>query len=508
MKKRVLSILLLSTLIFTGRSEAISASKADKPYKPTWKSLSTHQEIPEWLHDAKLGMYFHWGVYTVPAYFSEWYPYFMYRPGSAVYKHHQETYGADFNYHDFVDDFTGEHFDAAEWAKLFKDSGARFAGPCALHHDGFAMWDSDLTPWNAMDRGPKKDITGEMTTELKKLGLKTITTFHHARNFQRNVNSPEEWVSSNNPYYGYNSHFAYDPTLITASDDPELQMMYGNVPEDQFMEYWFNIIKEVADKYSPDMIWFDSWLNMIPEKLRQKMVAYYYNQARKNGQDVTIGYKQEDLPLDVGILDIEQGGKTDISERVWMTDITISKRSWSYIDGQTYKESEVVLRNMIDVWSKNGVVLLNVSPTSHGVIPEAQREVLKPIGEWLAKYGESVYGTRPFLKYGFGTTTAKAGSHGGQSSTVEYSANDIRYALAKDNSALYVTFLGRPTPGKVIAFSDFAPHRYPIPSKVKRITLLGTDIEAEFKPGTDKFLLTIPDAPMDEIATVFKFELE
>ncbi len=506
MKK--LSTILLSTLCCFSCAESPSVQSSNQQYEPTWESLSQHQEAPEWLQDAKLGMYFHWGVYTVPAYSSEWYPFYIYRPGTDVYKYHQTTYGADFQYHDFVDQFTGENFDAAEWAQLFKSTGARFAGPCALHHDGFAMWDSDVTPWNSADRGPKKDITGELTKELKKIGLKTITTFHHARNFQRNANSPEEWASSGDQTCGYNSHFAYDPTLVTASDDPELQMMYGNVPEDQFMEYWFNIIKEVADKYSPDMIWFDSWLNLIPEDILQKMVAYYYNQAHEKGQDVTIGFKQADLPLEVGILDIEQGGKTDISERVWMTDITLSTRSWSYIEGQTYKDSEIILRNMIDVWSKNGVVLLNISPTSHGVIPDAQREVLKPIGEWLAKYGEAVYETRPFIKYGFGSAAATSGPHGGQAATATYSAKDVRYTLAKDKSALYVTFLGRPTPGDVIMLSDLAPHRYPAPGKVKRVTLLGSDVEATFVYGTNRCSLTIPDAPMDEIATVFKFELE
>lgn len=153
-------------------------------YEPTWESLSKHQEIPQWLADAKLGIYFTWGVYSVPAFGSEWYPYFMYRPGSTdgVYAHHQEKYGPAFEYHQFIPDFTAEHFDAKEWAKLFKATGARFAGPCATHHDGFVMWDSEVNPWNSADMGPKRDITGELLDALKAEGLKTITTFHHARN--------------------------------------------------------------------------------------------------------------------------------------------------------------------------------------------------------------------------------------------------------------------------------------------------------------------------------------
>ncbi len=492
---------------------AVLLSSCSEGYKPTWESLSEHQEIPEWLHDGKLGIYFHWGVYTVPAFGSEWYPYNMYRKGNKVNKYHESRYGADFNYHQFVDMFTGENFDAKEWAELMKSSGARFGGPCAIHHDGFAMWDSELTPWNAMDRGPKRDVTGEMLSELKRIGLKTITTFHHARNFQRNADNPNEWASSGANNCGYNSHFAYDPSLITSSDDPELAMMYGNVPEKQFNKYWLNIVNEVVDNYSPDMIWFDSWLNMMPESLVQEMVAHYYNEAKSKNQAVTIGYKQEDLPLDVGILDIEQGGKTDLSERVWMTDITLSNMSWSYVNGQTYKRPEIVLRNMIDVWSKNGIVLLNISPRSDGTIPDEQRSVLKPIGEWLAKYGEAVYETRPFSKYGFGTTASVAGSHGGQSAKIAYSANDIRYTMSKDGGTLYITFLGRPTPGRRVAFKDLGPHRYPVgrgdgTRGVKSVSLLGSDVEVTFQEGTDVCYLTIPNAPMDEMATVFKLELE
>ena len=128
--------------------------------------MAAHNEPPEWFSDGKFGIYFHWGVYSVPAYSSEWYPFHMYRD-TKVKKHHIETYGelAEFNYHDFVPMFKGEQFDAEEWAQLFKDAGAKFAGPCSQHHDGFAMWDSEVNPWNSADKGPQKDITGLMAKE-------------------------------------------------------------------------------------------------------------------------------------------------------------------------------------------------------------------------------------------------------------------------------------------------------------------------------------------------------
>ena len=363
-------------------------------YEPTWESLSDHEEIPQWLADGKLGIYFHWGLYNVPDYQNAWYPYFMYRHGNkgSIYEYHNEKYGKNFEYHQFADMLTGEYFDAKDWAKLFKEAGARFAGPCAIHHDGFAMWDSEVNPFNAADRGPKCDITGELLAALKEEGLKTITTFHHSRNHQRSKNDPGEWADQGKDC-AYTTHFAYDTTRATSSTDPDLAKFYGNLPEEEFQQYWFDQVKEVVDQYSPDIIWFDSWFNLIPEWNRQKMAAYYYNEAIRKKQDVTIGYKQDDLPIEVGILDIEQGGKKELSERVWMTDITIGETAWSYLSGQKYKTPALLIRNMIDVWSKNGIVLLNVSPTTQGVIPDEQRTLLHTLGQWLGTHAEAVYGT-------------------------------------------------------------------------------------------------------------------
>jgi alpha-L-fucosidase len=158
-------------------------------------------------------------------------------------------------------------------------------------------------------------------------------------------------------------------------------LLYGNIPEDEFYDYWLNQINEVVDEYAPDMIWFDSWLDIIPENYQQKMVAHHFNTAVSRGQKPIVNYKQEDLPANVGILDMEQGGKTELSDDYWLTDITISYGSWSYTNGQTYKNPSLVIRNMIDVWSKRGIVLLNISPMANGIIPDAQREVLAAIGQ-------------------------------------------------------------------------------------------------------------------------------
>ena len=480
-------------------------SHKPKSYKPNWESLAHHDAAPEWFVDSKLGIYFTWGPYTVPAHATEWYPRFMFDENSPVMAYHEQNYGkvTEFGYHDFIPMFKAQHFDPEAWASLFQQAGAKFAGPIAEHHDGFSMWNSKINPWNVVSMGPKRDILGELFQSLRKRELKTIATFHHARNGQRNANKPKNWK------IGYDSHYPYHPNWPTASTDPKLRMLYGNFPtEDAFNNYWLDKVNEVVDNYDPDIIWFDSWLNLIPQTYRQAMAAHFFNNALVSGKAVVTCHKQNDMPMDFSVLDFEQGGRREIHPMPWMTDITISNYSWSYVEGQTYKTPALIIRNMIDVWSKNGIVLLNISPRADGVIPMAQKTVLKEIGAWLKVHGEAVYGTRPFTIYGYGTAAAADGKHGGQSSTVAYTENDVRFTVSKDKKNLYFFFLGKPKTGEVIRVKSLGKHRYPTFTPVKNITILGSGEAVEWELTTNEFLLKLPHVELNDIATVLKFQLE
>ena len=153
-------------------------------YNPSWESLKKHSNS-EWFLDAKFGIYAHWGIYLVPAYGNEWYAKKMYakRENSDVYQYHLKNYGlpSEFGYKDFVPDFTAENFDPEEWAELIKKSGAKYAGIAVVHHDGFCLWDSEITRWNSKNMGPKRDLYGELVKSLRNINLKIIATFHHIR---------------------------------------------------------------------------------------------------------------------------------------------------------------------------------------------------------------------------------------------------------------------------------------------------------------------------------------
>ncbi|PKQ61350.1 hypothetical protein BZG02_16295 [Labilibaculum filiforme] len=469
-------------------------------YQETWESLSEHTKVPEWFKDAKMGIYFHWGVYTVPAYGGEWYSRWMYQYkesgwGSGWKEYHENKYGTDFNYHDFIPAFTGEYFDAKEWVKLFKSAGAKFAGPVAQHHDGFAMWDSQINPWNAKAKGPHKDIVGEMLRALEEENMKTITTLHHAFTYQ----------SENAP-----SYFNLNHKNLASITDTSLMQFYGKLALEEGREFWLNLTNELVDKYSPDLIWFDSDLNRMPVSYLKKMTAHFFNASKNSGKETAIICKQKDLPENIRIYDIERGGMKETPEDYWMTDITISENGfgWGYIEGQKYKSVELIVRNMIDVWSKKGVVLLNVSPTAKGIINKEQREILKQIGWWLKIHNEAVYTTRTHSIYGYGIAEVQDGSHGGQASTINYSSKDIRFTLSKDGKSLYAFLLGKPNADTTIKLEHIWAKNN---SAVKKVTLIENCREMEFKYFQKEQMLEVKvpkDIVFNNYASVFKIEFD
>jgi len=407
---------------------------AGERYAATFESLAQANPAPEWFRDAKFGIYLHWGVYSVPAFGSEWYPYHMYREGTPEYRHHLETYGGVtvWPYDRFItggQDLQGRFvqfapklkseggsFDPAEWARLFADAGAKFAGPVAEHHDGFSMWASRVNPWNAQDMGPKLDVVGLLADAIRQQGMKVILSMHHA----------------------YNITGFYEAAPPT--DDPRRQVLYGQQGKEKNEALWLAKHKEIIDAYRPDVIWQDFNLNHISQPVLLEFLAYYYNQATRWDREVVATYK-DGLSPRVAVLDYERGGPPYLKEDTWLTDDAISSSSWSYTKGIGYYSLKQVLHGFLDRISKNGNLLLNVSPRADGSIPQEQKDLLLGMGAWLRTHGEAVYGTRAWVRFGEGPTKMGA-DHGVMGPPLEGTARDIRYTRAKDNSALYAILLG------------------------------------------------------------------
>jgi len=418
---------------------ALTSMAWGQVYTADWQSLN-NIETPKWLQDGKFGIYTHWGPYAVHAYGENttWYSFSLYiDPEGEAREHFEKKFGKltpEFGYKDLIPMFTAEHFDAEEWADLFARSGARFAGPVAEHHDGFAMWDTKYSDWNAAKMGPKRDVVGELEKAIKAKDMRYVTAFHHAANW----------------FFFPVSDTTYD------TGDPANRGLYGqfHLPGEnrnqEFIDEWYGKIIEVIDNYSPDFIWFDFALDDMPEGYVKDFLAYYYNHAHDAGKEVVVTYKGHDLIPGTGVRDLELGQEASVTYHDWITDTSVDDRgAWGYADNLIFKTPDRLIDNLIDRVSKNGYLLLNVGPKPDGTIPEGAKEVLLEMGAWLEQNGESIYETTPWFIANEGPTNLGApGSIGFNESNVEYTSEDIRFTVKDDN--LYAHFLAWPGKRAVI----------------------------------------------------------
>jgi alpha-L-fucosidase len=485
-----------------------------KVFEPEWESLMDN-EIPEWLLDAKFGIYAHWGVYSVPAYRTEKYGRAMYVKGSNIHNHHTRTYGdpAEFGYKEFIPMFKAENYDPAEWVKIIKQSGARYAGFALVHHDGFCMWDSQFTRWNSMNMGPKRDLYGELVKELRDNDLKVIATEHHIRTFN--------WVL---PWY---RDFWSEPDTLMRIEyenlqwdifDPEYGDLYWNeeagMKYEDFIREWRNKLTEVIDKYRPDLLWFDggAFQDETSAGDVQELLAYYYNKQNEWQKPVVVlnklpGNLKFNFPVGLGMLTFEEGRDRQPDESLpWIDDMKISDVSWSYVEGQKYKTANEIVDGLIDRVARGGGLLLNLSPKADGTIPEEQQIVLREIGKWLEINGEAIFETRPWKirtegpddKFFSGKVNEK------WSFTDNCDAGDIRFTI--NNNSLYVMALGWPDDLKLFVKSIHGKMEE-FPDHIRNVSLLGSNKKVEWSVGLEGTTFVLPEK-VNDIAVVLKVELK
>ena len=485
-------------------------------YHASWNSLRNHV-TPEWLKNAKFGIYTHWGVYSVPAKGpnASWYPHNMYKKGTSQYEYHLKNYGkpSEFGYKDFIPMFTAEKFDADEWAELFKKSGAKFAGPVAEHHDGFSMWDSKLNPYNAKKMGPHRDIVGELQKAITKRGMKFITTFHHATNWAYYP----QWVDSfdcSDPKYSalygeLNDTDKNWPDWYKYSAD-ELAFMQQQ-PSDAFKKLWFGKLKEVIDNYQPDLLWFDGSLDRLGEVSVLKLFQYYFNKEAKWGKKVEILFKGWDVPPGVAMNDLELGRESELTRHIWITDTSIDDMgAWGYAKEAGYKSVNRLIDNLVDRVSKNGLLLLNVGPKPDGTIPEEAKKRLLGIGDWLKVNGEAIYGTMPWFLYGEGPVDHEGGAYsefGGGEDGIRYTGEDIRFTIKND--VLYAIALA--WPGKEVKIHSLRRLEeelsiYWSDKDIKNIRMLGVNADLKWHFTDDALVIETPAEKPCEHAFVFKIQ--
>lgn len=421
------------------------------PYEPTWESLDQRPN-PAWFTDAKFGIFIHWGVYSVPAWgpkerYSEWYWHDLIQGDGQTKAFHEATYGPDFRYQDFAPRFKAELFEPADWADVFKRSGAKYVVLTSKHHEGFSLWpDPTNWNWNSMDIGPHRDLAGDLTGAVREAGLKM--GFYY---------SLYEWF---NPLY--------------ESD------------VDRYVDtYMLPQMKDLVQRYKPDIFWPDGeWSHPSSTWRSTEFLAWLFNESDAPA-DIAINdrWGKECRNVHGGFATPEYGhlpeGKLIQEQR--FEECQGMGRSFGYNRNEraeNYRSTAELLHLLIDNVSRGGNLLLDIGPTADGRIPEIMEERLLEMGEWLAVNGEAIYGTRALAN----------------APKVE----GVRFT--QKDGAVYAISLQ--WPGEALSV--------PLEKQVSKVSLLGYDKPVAFMQSGPSVTIQPPALGVDEApcrhAYVFKME--
>lgn len=403
----------------------ILASEAIR-YKPTWESLDS-RPLPAWYDESKIGIFIHWGVFSVPSYLSEWFWYYWKgpKPWPQAVQFMEDNYKPDWTYQDFAKDFTTEFFDADEWAELFNASGARYVVQVSKHHEGFTSWPSAYSfNWNAKDVGPNRDLVGELATAIRKR-----TNIHYGM-----YHSLFEWF---NPLYLKDKANNYTTdNFVNSKTLPELY--------------------ELVKRYKPEVVWSDGIDHGTDDYWHSKnFLAWLYNDSPVK-DTVVVNDRWGDNCI------CKHGGYFTCTDRFnpktvqkfkWEGGLTIDKRSWGFVRNSplsSYLTIQDIITRLVQVVSCGGNLLINVGPTKEGTISPIFQERLLQMGSWLKVNGEAIYKTSPWRH---------------QNDTVN---PDVWYTTPKDNPAgtVFAMALKWPSGGRLQLGS-------PVPSSQTQVSLLG-----------------------------------
>ena len=395
---------------------------ASGPYDGSWESLQKIP-VPAWFEDGKIGIFIHWGPYSVIGYrkgdrgYAEHVPKMIYDDAEHYYPYVKARWGAnppDFGYKDIIPEFKAEKWDPDAWAELFVEVGAKYVVMTAEHHDGWANWDSDLTPWNAADKGPKRDLVGDLGKALRRRGLKYAPSYHRERH---------------TGFFAEDKYKVYSEPRPDIAEEirrvPEAAMLYG--PQfsytkafvDDFVARW----KEIQQKYQPDMLWLDDFpiytrdgnrvragqarpeIQYFDDQVRA-MITDFMNDGASRGADVYLNNKGSNRNWPAGVGSLEKDNlKLEVIGPKWESCTTFGT-SYGYLAAEEdpdyphkKKSVEQVVHDMIETVSRNGNFLINIGPRADGTIPAWQVERLRAMGSWLETNGAAIYGTRYWKAY-------------------------------------------------------------------------------------------------------------
>ena len=351
-------------------------------YFANWESLRAHP-IPQWYDDAKVGIFIHWGPYSVPAYanpsfqlgeipteydwytnnpYAEWYANSVRVGKGPTYEHHIKTYGKDFPYERFTDMWKAENWDPQQWASLFKQAGAKYVVLVTKHHDGFCLFHSKYTDFSTTSRGPMRNITGELTQAVRDAQMKMGLYYSGYYN----------WTFYDEPVFSKANCRSYCP------------------PTYAYADFVYSQCKELIDTYQPSLFWNDIGWPEVGEDALKHLLAHYYN----SNEDAVVNDRFSGFYHGYLVKEY-QSGKQNRTEKWEMT----RGLGLSFGYNQMENESNAIgCTELLDLLAgtvaNNGNLLINVGPKADGTIPDWQEKRLRVMGDWLRRNGAAIYDTR------------------------------------------------------------------------------------------------------------------
>jgi alpha-L-fucosidase len=466
---------------------------APGPFQPTRESLRQYR-CPDWLRDAKFGIWAHWGPESAPE-VGDWYARNMYIQGHRQYDYHVRTYGhpSKFGYKDVIPTWKAENFDPDYLLGLYRKAGAKYFVSMGVHHDNFDLWNSRYQPrWNAVATGPRKNIAQMFKDAAVKQGLRFGVSQH--------LHASYEWMSTcfgsdrsgplaGVPYDGNDPRSAdlYHPRHVPAPQPGDV----SQVPEAWKQQYLLRL-QDLIDQLQPDLMYHDGVIRF--ERYGLKLVAHLYNRSAQwhegKVEAVYTSKGLEDCQEGTAVLDFERG----IAEGIWphpfQTDTCVA--GWHYDRDARYRTPKQCLDLLVDVVSRNGTLLLNFPLKSDGTLDATEMGIIAEITTWMAAHSEGIHATRPWRICGEGpsvegtvrdtsvfkllpripdSSPGARRSEGVRDNRAPLTARDVRFTTKDD--ILYAFLLGRPADGRALVTSLSTRSPQLGGRRVADVTLLG-----------------------------------
>ncbi len=474
---------------------------ASGPFHADWDSLKQYR-CPEWFRDAKLGFWAVWGPECVPQQ-GDWYARNMYIEGHPQYEHHLKTYGhpSRFGYKDIIPLWTAEQWDPDRLMALYKSAGAKYFCVIAQHHDNFDCWNSKFHRWNAVNMGPKKDITGIWAKAARRLGLRLGVTEHLGASwdwFLVNKGADKKGPYAGVPYDGADTRYE---DLYYPPHERSGRWYPANAPA-WWQRRWFDRIQDLVDSYQPDLLYSDGGIPFF--EVGRSLVAHFYNANMKwhagkleavyNCKSMDSEYFQEGTCVQ----DVERGVMETIHELPWQTDTCIG--DWYYKREIQYKTATTVITMLADIVSKNGNLLLNIPPRADGTLDDNELTVVRQMAAWMEINAECIFGTRPWKAFGEGPARV-GGGYFNEGSQTPYTADDIRFTTK--GATLYAIALAWPADGK-LTIRTLGTGAGLYEREIAEVRLLGHPTPLQFKREAQALAVHLPETRPCDHAFVLK----